>query len=146
MSSNKNFQSVQFLIVDDDEISVMAIQRAMKKLKIVNPVQVAKDGIEALEFLRGTADKDKVIPPYIITLDLNMPRMGGLEFLEELRRDPMLQRAIVFVLTTSDSPQEVSSAYDKNIAGYIVKESASESFAEALKMIDEYANLVVLPN
>lgn len=146
MPGNKNYQSVKFLIVDDDDISVMAIQRAMKKLNIVNPVQVAKDGIEALEFLRGAADKDKVIPPYIITLDLNMPRMGGLEFLEEIRQDPMLQRAIVFVLTTSDSPREVSSAYDKNIAGYIVKESAAESFAEALKMIDDYANLVVLPS
>lgn len=142
---DRQYDLVTFLIVDDDEISVMSIKRAMKKLKIINPVRVAKDGIEALEHLRGAAGKDRVLPPYIVTLDLSMPRMGGLEFLEEVRTDPMLQRTVIFVLTTSDSPSDVASAYDKNIAGYIVKESAAESFAEALAVIDDYAKLVVLP-
>ncbi|MFK7962905.1 MAG: response regulator [Burkholderiaceae bacterium] len=145
MTDNADYDAVKFLIVDDDEVSVMAIKRAMQKLKLANPVRVAKDGIEALEILRGNIDVDQILPPYIITLDLSMPRMGGKEFLEEVRRDPVLQQAVIFVLTTSDAPGDIAAAYEKNIAGYIVKEPTTESLAEALSLISDYAQLVVLP-
>ena len=141
-----NHQPVQFLIVDDDEISIMAIKRAMEKLKIVNPTTVARDGIEALEILRGAIGEDNVLPPFVITLDLRMPRMNGIEFLEEIRQDPVLHKAVIFVLTTSDEPSDVTSAYEKNVAGYIVKEDATASFADALSVLDQYAQLVVLPS
>lgn len=139
------FEEVRFLIVDDDEVSVMAIQRAIKKQKLVNPQQVARDGQEALDILRDETSTDNVLPPYIIILDLNMPRMNGIEFLEVVRGDSTLHRAVIFVLTTSEAPDDIASAYDKNIAGYIVKESASETFADALAMIESYSKLVVLP-
>ena len=139
------YEEVRFLIIDDDDVSVMSIQRAIKKQKLVNPQSVARDGQEALEILRGDAGKNKILPPYIIILDLNMPRMNGIEFLEEVRKDPLLHRAVIFVLTTSEAPDDIASAYDKNIAGYIVKESASETFADALSMIESYSRLVVLP-
>ncbi len=139
------FEEVRFLIVDDDEVSVMSIQRAIKKQKLVNPQRVAKDGQEALEILREETSTDNVLPPYIIILDLNMPRMNGIEFLEVVRSDATLHRAVIFVLTTSEAPGDIASAYDKNIAGYIVKESASETFADALAMIESYSKLVVLP-
>lgn len=137
--------TVKFLIVDDDTVSVMAIKRALKKLKIVNPVEVAKDGQEALAILRGSKRGTHLLPPYLVTLDLNMPRMNGFEFLDEVRADPLLQRAIIFVLSTSDAPTDVAAAYANNIAGYIVKDDLGDSFVKALDMIDSYAKVVELP-
>ena len=136
----------KFLIVDDDKVSVMAMQRAMRKLKIVNETAVCHDGQQALEFLAEEVKRHGRLPPYIITLDLNMPRMGGLEFLEVVRADPALARMVVFVFTTSDMPTDVQSAYSKNVAGYIVKENPSETFANALDMLNTYARIVELPS
>ncbi len=136
---------IKFLIVDDDEVSVMAIKRALKKLKIVNQVLVAKDGQEALDILRGDCGADKLTPPYLVTLDLNMPRMDGFEFLDEIRSDPKLQRAVIFVLSTSDAPDDVAAAYSNNIAGYIVKDSLGDSIEKALDMIDTFSKVVELP-
>lgn len=138
--------AAKFLIVDDDKVSVMAMQRAMRKLKIVNDTEVCHDGQEALEFLRAEVAAQGRLPPYIVTLDLNMPRMGGLEFLEAVRADTALERVVVFVFTTSDMPTDVQSAYRKNVAGYIVKENPSETFANALDMLNTYARIVELPS
>lgn len=140
-----NFKAVEFMIVDDDEISVMAIQRSMKKLNLVNPIQVAKNGVEALDILNNSLGSDKKLPPFIITLDLSMPKMGGLEFLDTIRNDPVFNKLVIFVLTTSDAPTDIASAYDKNIAGYIMKDNTTESFSNALAMLRDYAQLVVLP-
>ena len=95
---------VNILLVEDDEVDVMAVKRALKTLKIANPFFRAADGIEALEMLRGTGGKKQLPSPYIVLLDLNMPRMDGLEFLDELRQDPALHRSVVFVMTTSAAP------------------------------------------
>ena len=141
----KRTREAKFLIVDDDKVSVMAMQRAMKKLKIVNETDVCVDGQHALEFLQSKYDESTGLPPYIVMLDLNMPRMGGLEFLEAIRADPILAQVVVFVFTTSDTPADVRSAYSQNIAGYIVKENPSETFAAALDMLETYARIVELP-
>lgn len=135
-----------FLLVDDDMISIMAMKRALKKLKIVNKTMVAKDGQEALDILRAAAaDFSEGLPPFIVTLDLNMPRMNGLEFLESVRADPDLQRIVVFVFSTSDMPHDIQAAYSQNVAGYLVKENASETFSEALEMLGSYSRIVELP-
>lgn len=142
---NDKAAPVKFLIVDDDKVSVMALKRAIKKLDISNPVFVAKDGKEALEILRGDCTLGKCLPPYLVTLDLNMPRMNGFEFLEEVRSDPALQPAVIFVLSTSDAPQDIAAAYGKNIAGYIVKDNLSDSLTKALDMLDTYTKVIKLP-
>ena len=85
------------------------------------------------------------MPPFIVTLDLSMPRMGGLEFLEQIRKDPVLKKTVVFVVTTSDSPDDIESAYGQNVAGYIVKDNPTETLRNALSMLKEYSQLVVLP-
>ncbi|WP_299846271.1 response regulator [uncultured Roseovarius sp.] len=139
-------QPVRFLIVDDDQVSVLAIKRALKKLKIINPVQVARDGREALDMLREEFTDGKALPPYLVTLDLNMPRMNGFEFLEEVRKDPTLHRLVIFVLSTSDAPADVANAYDNNIAGYIVKDNLGDSFVKALDMIDCFSKVVEFPS
>lgn len=138
-------KAAQFLIVDDDTVSVMAIQRAMKKMKILNHTHVCKDGQEALEYLMDQVRSSEKLPSIIIMLDLNMPRMGGIEFLDAVRQSPNLKHVIVFVFTTSDTPKDMNSAYSHNVAGYIVKEHPSETFANALDMLDSYARIVELP-
>lgn len=136
---------VRFLIVDDCTVSVMAIQRALKKLKIINPVAVATDGQQALDLLRKECEGTQNLPPFIVTLDLNMPRMDGFEFLEEVRNDPSLDQAMIFVLSASDAPKDVAAAQGANIAGYIVKDDLDEGFVRALHMIDTYTKVVELP-
>ncbi|OED39241.1 two-component system response regulator [Chromatiales bacterium (ex Bugula neritina AB1)] len=140
-----SYDTVNFLIVDDDLVSIKSIQRSIKQLKIANPVFIAKDGIEALEILDRNITDTNTLPPFIITLDLSMPRMGGLEFLDNIRKNDRYRKLVIFVLTTSDAPEDIASAYDKNIAGYIVKDNPTESLKSALEMIHGYARLVVLP-
>ncbi|MEE9320179.1 MAG: response regulator [Granulosicoccus sp.] len=132
--------------MDDDDVSVMAIQRSMKRLNLVNPTIIAKDGVEALQILHDSIGADNTLPPFIITLDLSMPKMGGLEFLSHIRDNPVFKKLVIFVLTTSDAPNDIAQAYEKNIAGYIVKENPTVTFQKSLSMLNDYAQLVVLPS
>ncbi|MFZ6653950.1 response regulator [Undibacterium sp. TJN19] len=133
---------VTILIVDDDDVDVMGIERALKKLKIANPIVRARDGIEALEILR---QPNGVTRPYLILLDINMPRMNGQEMLAELRRDTQLSPAVVFVLTTSQDDQDKVLAYSQHVAGYIVKQHVGDGFMRVIEMLDRYWRIVELP-
>jgi CheY-like chemotaxis protein len=136
---------VNILLVEDDEVDVTAVRRALKELKIANPLFRAADGIEALDMLRGTNGQAKLPRPYLILLDLNMPRMSGLEFLDALRKDEDLQRSIVFVMTTSAAEEDRVRAYDRCIAGYLLKHSAGHSFLDAMTMLEHYWRIVEFP-
>jgi CheY-like chemotaxis protein len=133
---------LNILLVEDDEVDVMTVKRAFEKGHIANPLYVAGDGIEALEKLRGGE-----IPPQrrLVLLDLNMPRMNGIEFLKELRKDPQLCQTLVVVLTTSDTDLDKFAAYDMNIAGYLVKPVTFEKFCELVVMLNKYWTLVEFP-
>ena len=137
--------TINILLAEDDEVDVMAVKRAFQTMKIANPLFVVNDGIEALEILRGTNGRTRLPRPFIILLDLNMPRMGGLEFLDELRKDPELHSSVVFVMTTSADEQDRISAYEKNIAGYVLKHSVAHSFMDAISMLEHYWRVVELP-
>ena len=138
-------KSVNFLLVEDDEVDIQALKRAFSQMKISNPVVIANNGLEALDCLRGENGREKLQQPYLILLDLNMPKMNGLEFLQALRADAELKKSIVFVLTTSNDEQDRLQAYDLNVAGYIVKADASNSFKEAVGFLNMYWNLVEFP-
>ncbi len=138
---NSNYKGATILLAEDDDIDAKIVERAFKKLRIANPIVRAKDGVMALELLRNGT----VSCPYIILLDLNMPKMGGLEMLEELRRDEKLSDSIVFVLTTSKDDEDKTAAYNQNIAGYIVKERLQNGFDELVKLLDYYWRIVELP-
>ena len=130
------------LLVDDDEVSVLAFERAVAAQHITANIVVARDGDEALVLLR---EPGRITPPFVIVLDLNMPRMSGIEFLEELRSDPELDDSVVFVLTTSDDEADKSRAYHQHIAGYVVKADPATGFMEAIRMLQAYWRVVELP-
>lgn len=121
------------------------MQRAFKKSKIENPAVYATDGIEALEILRGDAENEGLARPYIVTLDINMSRMDGHEFLAELRSDENLRNVVVFILTTSDNDFDIRSSYDQNVAGYILKEQSEEKLLEKVCLLGSFSNCIVLP-
>lgn len=137
---------VTFVVVEDDDVDVMVLKQSFKRLQIGNPVVVARDGVEALEVLRGTDDQDPLEKPYVVLLDLNMPRMNGIEFLTEIRKDPDLADTVVFILTTSDDERDKLSAYDNHVAGYIVKSNdTGQSCVDTLKLLDHAWRVVDLP-
>ena len=139
--NNKKFKPASILLVEDDDIDAMSVQRAFQRMKIANPIVRAKDGVEALEILL----KGRIEQPYLILLDLNMPRMGGLELLDTIRNNPQLESSVVFVLTTSKDDEDKIKAYKHHVAGYIVKEKLDEGFEQLVRMIDHYWRLVELP-
>jgi CheY-like chemotaxis protein len=137
---------LNIMIVDDDHVDVMNVQRAFKKNNITNPLHVAHNGIEALDLLRGTDGKPKIIPmPRIILLDINMPRMNGIEFLRELRADPVLRSITVFIMTTSNDDKDKFEAYNLNVAGYIVKPVSFERFVNAVSILNSFWKLCEMP-
>lgn len=137
---------VNILLVEDDTVDVMNVERAFKKNNIQNPLFTAKNGIEALAMLRGTHATTIIQPrPQIILLDLNMPQMNGLEFLKEIRKDPGLKSISVFVMTTSNDDRDRCEAYNLNVAGYILKPVSFEKFVAAVSILDSYWKLCEQP-
>lgn len=137
--------TVTILLVEDDQIDAEAIRRAFRRHKIANPLVVVKDGLDAIARLRGEDGEAPVRRPYLVLLDLNMPRMNGIEFLEELRQDAALHDSVVFVLTTSDDDRDKVAAYDRHVAGYMVKSKAGEDFMKLIGMLDHYWRVVEMP-
>ena len=133
------------LLVDDDDVDIMSLRRVFDELGVHNPVVVAHDGIDALEHLRGENGRTRIEPPFVILLDLNMPRMDGIEFLAELRADDALRQSIVFVLTTSSAQKDRVQAYAHNVAGFITKGTSGDVIREAVRMLDLYWRVVQLP-
>ena len=113
--------STQVLSVEDDEIDVEIALRQFRRSNFAAPVMVAKNGEEGLNRLREISRELSEHLDLVVLLDLNMPLMNGHEFLAEVRRDESLKRVVIFVLTTSGDVRDTSAAYDRNVAGYIVK-------------------------
>ncbi len=140
----ENSKPIEILVIEDDDIDAKSIKRALEKLKILNKLHRARDGIEALALLRDdTVNITK--RPYLILLDINMPRMNGLEFLAAIRGDDKLRNAIVFVLTTSKAEEDIKAAFDQNVAGYMVKSDLENGFVSAIELIDQYWRIVEMP-
>lgn len=134
-----------FLLVEDDDLDVVAMQRTFRKLQIANPLVVARNGREALDVLRGENGAMRLTRPFIVLLDLNMPQMNGIEFLDAVRQDPDLTTLIVFVLTTSSDDQDRVAAYNRHVAGYIVKAQPEDTLPKAIEMLNHYWRIVELP-
>ncbi len=135
---------VSILLVEDDDIDAMTVKRGLAAANILNPLVRAHDGIEALDLLLGTHGKTKLNPPYLLLVDIRMPRLDGLGLVRAIRSNPLLQRTVVFMLTTSDSDLDQAAAYDSHVAGYIVKSNARGHFTRLAHML-EYYLLIVSP-
>ncbi|MCE3254191.1 MAG: two-component system response regulator [Cellvibrio sp.] len=140
-----NPAKVNILLVDDDDVAAEAVVRSLRKHTVDFPITLARDGIEALEILRRTHADLSIEKPYLILLDLNMPRMNGFEFLQEVRSDNQLHDSIVFILSTSDADSDKARAYHENIAGYMVKSSVGPQFSKLAALLDNYRSTVALP-
>jgi CheY-like chemotaxis protein len=133
---------LHILLVEDDEVDVMNVKRAFEKNNILNPLYVASNGIEALSMLReGKVPQAR----RLVLLDLNMPGMGGIEFLRELRADPKLRLTPVVVLTTSGDEKDRIDAYDFHVAGYLRKPVEFPNFMELTAALNKYWTLVEMP-
>lgn len=133
---------LHILLVDDDEVDVMNVRRAFQRANVTNPLYVAGSGIDALAMLR-----DGRVPAgrRLVLLDLNMPRMNGIEFLRELRADPALRATSVVVLTTSNEDRDKVEAYNLNVAGYLLKPVTFATFVDVMAALDKYWTLVEMP-
>ncbi len=140
-------KKIHILLVEDDEVDVMNVQRAFKKSNIVNPLYMAANGLEALDILRGQGKIEPAMPQArrLILLDLNMPRMNGIEFLRELRQDENLRSIPVIVLTTSNEDRDKVEAYNLNVAGYILKPVTFSNFVEVMDTLNKYWMLSEIP-
>ena len=137
-----NDRMLNILLIEDDQIDVMNVKRAFEKNRILNPLHVAPDGIAGLEMLRNGS-----VPGTrrLVLLDLNMPRMNGIEFLKALRADETLRVTPVVVLTTSNDERDRIEAYNLNVAGYLLKPVTFLSFVELMATLNKYWSLVELP-
>jgi CheY-like chemotaxis protein len=130
------------LLVDDDDVDAIITQRALNELKVTNELIRKVDGEDALTYL-----KDEHNPrPCVILLDLNMPRINGFEFLKIAKADENLKKIPVVVLTTSDVDQNIVDSFNLGVAGYIVKPVDYKQFVEAMRTVDMYWTLCLLPD
>jgi CheY-like chemotaxis protein len=143
MAPYTHTQETNILLVEDDEVDVLNVKRAFKKNNITNPLYVAENGLEALEMLRGSDGQAPIVPNNrrLILLDLNMPRMSGLEFLQAVRADPQLKAIPVVVLTTSEEERDRVEAHNLNAAGYLLKPVKFSDFVELMAVLNQYWTL-----
>ena len=134
--------SKPILLVEDDDVDVMTVKRALKDLNIKNRLVNTANGEEALEYLKNNSNKK----PCIILLDLNMPKMNGIEFLQVVKADDTLKKIPVIVLTTSSQQQDIVESFRLSVAGYIVKSVDYAEYTEAINTINLYWSLSKLPS
>ena len=134
--------SKPILLIEDDQADAMTVKRALKEIKVTNRLDIANDGEEALTFLKNPENEK----PGIILLDLNMPRMNGIEFLKIAKKDEGLKKIPVVVLTTSKEDQDKIDSFNLGVAGYMIKPVDYHKFVEVVKTIDLYWTLSELPD
>lgn len=142
MSSATETGSIpRLLVVDDEEVDRIALVRAFRRIDFECDLHMAVDGNEALALLQEEA----IERPFMMLLDLNLPTIHGFKVLDAVRADPALRQTIVFVVSTSDRPSDIEAAYERGIAGYVVKGHFGADFKELARLIEQYWSWVTLP-
>jgi CheY-like chemotaxis protein len=131
--------SPSILLVEDDQMDVMNVQRELRRQNINVPVLHARNGREALKMLRGEGGEPKINKPSVVMLDINMPRMNGLELLDTLRSDPEFVGLNVFIMTTSDLESDRLRAQELAVSGYIIKPLSFDKFGEGGTSVDGFS-------
>ncbi|MGA2538415.1 MAG: response regulator [Terracidiphilus sp.] len=143
--ANPSPNPIRILLVEDDDGDAKAVVRTFQKARIANPIVRALDGIEAMAILRGSDRTPRLEAPYLLLVDLNMPRMDGIQLVTAIREDPVLHDTIIFMLTTSNRAEDKQAAYSLNVTGYILKEKAGEDFLKLFSLVDSYWRIVEMP-
>lgn len=133
--------SKPILLVEDDQVDAMTVKRALKELHVINPLVHRENGEAALAHLRDPGS----VRPCIILLDLNMPIMNGIEFLQAVKGDEALRRIPVVVLTTSEEQQDKVNSFDLGVAGYMAKPVDYRQFVEVMRSINTYWTISEMP-
>ena len=145
MEQHDSANEIYVLLVEDDEVDAEMVIRAFQRQNANYQFTIVNDGIEALKILRGDVPNSPLPRPYVVLLDINMPRMNGFEFLKELRQDNTLKGDIVFILTTSNREEDKISAYQLHIAGYILKSKTGRDFTNMIELLNSYRATVEFP-
>lgn len=135
---------VHLILVEDDDVDAEYVLRVLRRSGIGAPVTLFRDGLEAAEALQGPQREWLMTRPLIILLDLSMPRLNGFEFLDILRGDPEWKSAVVFVLTQSTRREDIEAAYDRQVAGYLVKSNLGDDYSLLPQLLVTYCRLVAL--
>lgn len=136
---------MNILLVEDDDIDVLIFKRALKKAGNKCVVVRAKDGIEALDILLREHQHGTMQEPYVILLDINMPRMNGHEFMKALRENEDISHSRVVIVTTSENPKDIRLAYEKHVSGYVVKPKGASEMSEVIRSLQEYWDICKNP-
>ncbi len=129
------------LLVEDDTVDAMTVKRALREIDVPNPLAHVTNGEEALDYLRNSDNPT----PCIILLDINMPKMNGIEFLKIAKQEGNLQCIPVVVLTTSSNDRDILQTFNLSVAGYMLKPVDYEQFVETMRVIDSYWKLSKMP-
>ncbi|WP_043817171.1 response regulator [Deinococcus maricopensis] len=141
-----NHEPIEILLVEDNEPDILLTQEAFEEARVPNRLHIARDGVEAMQFLRREAAFANKPRPDVILLDINMPRKNGLEVLEELKGDPELKTIPVVVLTTSQADEDILRSYQSHASSYIVKPVEFDNFYQAIQALGRYMlSIVRLP-
>lgn len=143
MSLSENIDVIDILLVEDDPGDVLMIKEAFEENKVRNRLSVVSDGVDATAFLRREGAFADAPRPDLILLDLNLPRRGGREVLEDIKSDPALRAIPVVVLTTSSAEEDILRSYDLHANAYVTKPVDFERFIEVVRQIDEFFVTVV---
>lgn len=131
-------QTVEILLVEDSEPDILLTEEAFAEARVANRLHVARDGEEALQFLRRQGKHAQAPRPDVILMDINMPRKNGLEVLEEIKADPELRPIPVLILTTSQAEDDVRRSYSGHASGYVVKPVGFENFLQAIRAFEDF--------
>lgn len=144
-AENQSRSNIQIVMIDDDEVDVEAVARLLRMHKLPYSLVTFSNGSEAKTALAGSFGTELIKQPYLILLDLNMPRMNGIELLDWLRTQPHLRRSIVFAFTTSEAQQDCRAAYDRQVAGYLVKSHLGSGYFQLVHMLDTFTHSIIFP-
>lgn len=129
------------LLVEDDQVDALTVKRALNDIHVKNHLEIAGNGEEGLSYLRNPGKEN----PCIILLDLNMPKMSGIEFLKIIKNDNILKKIPVVVLTTSRSEQDKIESFNLGVAGYMLKPVDYQQFVDVIRIINDYWTVSELP-
>ena len=134
----EQLKAIEILLVEDSEPDILLTQEAFEDAKVKNRLHVARDGEEAMRFLRRQGEYAGAPRPDVVLLDINMPRKNGIEVLQEMKTDPGLSSIPVLMLTTSQAEEDVRTSYARHANGYVIKPVGFENFLSAIRAFENF--------